>query len=195
MSEMDETGGGTHESGAGPAPPRQDMSARLSGRNGREDQVNGLPEQGDAWQCAVRDLAALSSSSGALASDGAAALPVLSAALQGAAERVTALRLLGFLDTDLTLALVDKVVPVALSHRDALLVCHVLGRLAFDDAARAVPRAVWRQLDETPGDDAYRRLAELLSYLGLTEALQQLCERALDSDDPAVREVAGDFTC
>ena len=157
--------------------------------------MNGLPEQGDAWQRAVRDLAALSRSAGALASDRAAALPMLSAALQGIAERATALRLLGFLDTDLTLALVHEVVPVALSHRDALLVRQVLGRLAFDDAARDVPPAVWRQLDETPDDDAYRRLAELLCYLGLTEALQQLCERALDSDDPAVREVAGDFTC
>lgn len=158
--------------------------------------MNGLPQQGpqhEPWQRALRDITALAGSASILQSDRSAALSMLADALQGVAERTAALRLLGFLDTDFTIALVDSLVPISLSHRDTLFVRQVLGRLAFDDAARTVPAAVWRQLDETDDDDAYRRLAELLRYLGLTAALQQLCVRALDSDDPAVREVCQDF--
>jgi hypothetical protein len=42
--------------------------------------------------------------------------------------------------------------------------------------------------------DVYRRLAELLSHLGLHEALQELRRRAAASNDPDIREVAEDFT-
>lgn len=158
----------------------------------------GLSQQSpphEAWQCALRDIRALAGSASILQSDRPATISMLSDALTGVGERTAALRLLCFLDTSFTLALVDSLVPVALSHADTLFVRQALGRLPFDEAARAVPPAVWRQLDETGDDDAYRALAELLRYLGLTAALQQLCERALDSDDPGVREVSEDFAC
>jgi hypothetical protein len=160
--------------------------------------MTGLSQQSpqhEAWQRALRDIRALAGSAGMLQSDRPAAISMLSGALYGGGERTAALRLLCFLDTDYTLALVDSLVPVALCQADTLFVRQALGRLPFDEAARTVPPAVWRQLDETDDDDAYRRLAELLRYLGLTAALQQLCERALDSDDPAVREVSENFAC
>ncbi len=50
------------------------------------------------------------------------------------------------------------------------------------------------QLEATPDDDAYRRIAELFQHLGLQEPLAALCRRAAASNDPDIREVAEDFT-
>jgi hypothetical protein len=87
----------------------------------------------------------------------------------------------------------NLLVSTALSHREALRVRQILGRVAHNDLEAAVPPVVWEQLKTTPDYDAYRRLAELLAYLGLDEALQELRHRALGSDDPDVREVGEDF--
>ncbi len=49
-----------------------------------------------------------------------------------------------------------------------------------------------RHLDAADDHD-YRRYAELLEYLGLHEALHQLCDRVKDHPDAAVREIADEF--
>jgi hypothetical protein len=147
----------------------------------------------EAWQRAVGRVAALAADMSALGRDQAALLDRLAVALADPGERGLALDLLGFLGTDYTVALTGRLVAVSLSHRDALKVRQVLGRVPAGDAVRVVPPAVWSQLAETSDDDAYRRLAELLQHLGLAEALGQLCARAAASGDPDVREVGADF--
>lgn len=158
--------------------------------------MSGPPTAGrpqDAWPRALAGVAALSAAVGELHADYAALLGLLADALADPIERGPALHVLSYLDEDYTIALADRLVAASLSHRDALAVREVLGRLSWQEAARVVPPAVWAQLDETGDDDAYRRLAELLRHLGLTEALRRLCQRALASDDPDVREVGEDF--
>jgi len=103
------------------------------------------------------------------------------------------LLMLGLLDTDYSEALVDQLVSASLSHRNALRVRQILGRLPHDQAERIVPPAVWRQLHQTDDYDAYRRMAELLSHLGLYGALGELSAEALKSSDPDIREVGDDF--
>jgi hypothetical protein len=153
----------------------------------------GQSPQQEAWQRVIAEINQIAAAIPVLWSDRAATLSILERALHGTTERPYALRLLGYLDTDYTIALVDSLVAISISHSDALAVRRLLGRLAYEEATRTVPAAVWKQLDETPDDDAYRRLAELLRHLGLAAALRELCERALGSDDPEVREVGEDF--
>lgn len=109
-------------------------------------------------------------------------------------ERRRALLLLHSLDPSYTVALTDILVEYALSHRDALLVRQIFGRLPHVQLRALVPAAVWRCLDtlDPNDDDAYLRFAELFYHLGLSEALHQLCNRALASENPALREVVED---
>jgi hypothetical protein len=125
--------------------------------------------------------------------DRSATLGRLREALSIRGEPRTALLLLQVMDTDYTVALADAVVGWALSARYTLLVRRVFARLPRDEQAGVVPTAVWRQLAETDDHDAYRRMAELLDYLGLDDALEQLASTALASDDPVLREVGREF--
>lgn len=108
-------------------------------------------------------------------------------------ERREAFILLGCLNTDITIELVDRLLVVALSLADTLRVRNLLGRLPDDELKKVVPNAVWRFLGSRDEGDAYRRMAELLEHLGLKEDLQDLCVRARDSIDPDIREVAEDY--
>jgi hypothetical protein len=108
-------------------------------------------------------------------------------------QRRPTLLLLGLLDSAHTVAVVDAVLDAGESHRDALLARELLGRLPRDVLEQRVPSLVLARLD-TADDDAYRRLAELLSHLGLRDALATLCVRAAGSDDPEIRDVADDFS-
>jgi hypothetical protein len=118
---------------------------------------------------------------------------LLTDALNGAVERRKALLLLSYLDASYTLALADLLVERALSHRDALLVRQLFGRLEHYQIVDTVPAAVLRLLDEIGDDDAYRRMAELLQHLGLTSALNLIIDRALASNDIYVREVGAEY--
>jgi hypothetical protein len=146
-----------------------------------------------AWREAVDAAATLRSVAGALERDETQTVESLRKALHGLTGRGAAIVLLGHLDQAIVRALVGDVVGLALSHRHALEARQILGRLSYADAADRVPPAVWRQLEQTPDDDAYRRMAELLDHLGLDGALEELCRRAADSDDKDIREVAADF--
>ena len=147
-----------------------------------------IAEGEDPWP-AVLDLAGqLYRAANAVARDQSAAVSRLRAELVTGHRRL-ALLLLPALHTDLTVALADILITYALSHRDALLVRQLFARLPRHEAVSVVPPAVWAQLGRTDDEDAYRRLAELLDYLGLEDALRELVAQALASDDPAVREI------
>lgn len=147
----------------------------------------------DAWSEAVRTARTLFGKIRALQSDFPGTLESLRGALRIPEEQPLALLILGLLETDFSETLVDQLVSASLSHGNALRARQVLGRLPHDQAERAVPPAVWRQLRETGDYDAYRRMAELLSHLGLKDALSRLSAEALKSSDPDIREVGEDF--
>jgi hypothetical protein len=128
-----------------------------------------------------------------LESDHRRTLEALRGALRSRKGETAALLVLGFPDAEYLELLVDELVAVSLSHRSALRGREILGRLPHAKAEQVVPSAVWRLLRETGDYDAYRRMAELLSHLGLREALGQLCAQALRSDDLDIREVGDDF--
>jgi hypothetical protein len=146
----------------------------------------------DDWTTALELAGALYPAAYALTVDESAALARLRQELTGGKAR-RALLLLGVLPTGYTVALADVLAERALSHRDGLLVRQLFGRLPRHETVSVVPTAVSVQLVRTPDDDAYRRLAELLYYLGLDDALRELAEAALASDDPGVREVGEEF--
>lgn len=148
---------------------------------------------GAAWREAVEAAATLRSVAGALERDETQTVESLRKALHGATGRGEAIVMLGHLDHAIVRAVVADLVWLAVSHRYALQTRQILGRLSHADVADRVPPAVWRQLEETPDDDAYRRMAELLDHLGLADALEELCRRAAASDDADIREVAADF--
>jgi hypothetical protein len=133
-----------------------------------------------------------------LQSDYPGVLELLRRALRSPEDETAALLMLGLLETDYSEAFVDQLVGASLSHRNALRVRQILGRLPYDQTERIVPPAVWRLLQEEAdrGEadyDAYRRMAELLSHLGLRGALSQLSAQALESSDPDIREVGEDY--
>jgi hypothetical protein len=146
-----------------------------------------------AWDRALAGVRALSGALAELRSDFPTTLDLLREALSGVPHRRAALLLLRYLGPDYALAVIDRLVKISLSHRDALLVRQILGSLPYDEIARIVPVQVWEVLDEENDGDAYRRLAELLRHLGLFDSLQDLCERALVSTDSEVREVGEEF--
>src|ERR1700722_590294 len=148
----------------------------------------------ESWQRAIDALMVLGAAIGALQADYPGTLESLRRALCVLEDEPAALLLLGLLDSEYAAALVDELVSASLSHRNALRVRLILGWLPHDQAERTVPLAVWRQLQKTSDYDAYRRMAELLSHLGLREALSRLSARALASSDPDIREVGEDFS-
>lgn len=115
--------------------------------------------------------------------------PGLVISLANPAQRRTSLVLLTLLDPEQTALVVDQIVPLAASDRDALLVRQVLGRLPWHRLRQLVPPVVDMLLDEADDHD-YRRYAELLDHLGLFDALEELRARASESSDPGIREVA-----
>jgi len=110
-----------------------------------------------------------------------------------AARNDAALMLLGVLDPKHTEALLPDLLERALSHRDTVAVRRLLGRLPAANARKSVPAAVRDQLHRTPDDNAHRRMAELLAFLGLDAPLATLIRSAAKSSDAHVREVAEDF--
>jgi hypothetical protein len=114
------------------------------------------------------------------------------ASLRNVHENRRGLEALAYLDPGFTLDLLEDVLDRAENHRDAGLAKLVLGRLPRATLAQPLHNAVVRRLDRAD-DDQYRRLAELLSHLGLAITLQALVDRALQSADRYIREVGEDF--
>jgi len=146
-----------------------------------------------AWPQALAAAGSLASAAGSLRRDEIETIARLRDAIRGGTDRTAAILVLRCLGDVFIQPLVGDLVALALSHRDAPAARQLLGQLAYSDSTRLVPPAVWGQLEETGDYDAYRRMAELLKYLGLYPALNELCRYAADSVDEDIREVAADF--
>jgi hypothetical protein len=130
---------------------------------GRQDLMSnssGSENPQDYWRQATLAVNALAEATRNLSSDYPATVESLRIALRSPEYEREALLLLSFLNVDFTLAVLDLLVSTALSHREALRVRQILGRVAHNDLEAAVPPVVWEKLKTTPDYDAYRRLAE-----------------------------------
>lgn len=150
------------------------------------------PEQHELWGLAYSCAKTLLSIKAAIRNS-EQFIEQLAAALRNPYERRAALILLGTMDVEYTISLANDLCVAVLSHRDTLMARELLGRLPHSDAAHILPPIVWAHLDKINEDDAYRRFAELFDHLGLSEALDELDQRALKSSDPNIREVGEDY--
>ena len=108
-------------------------------------------------------------------------------------RRATLIALLS-LDPAVSLDLVDRLVLIAaMSHRDALVVRQILGRLPRVQLTDPLAAVVTTRL-QTADDDEYRRLAELARHLGQEALLRDVVRSALASSDRHIREVGSDFS-
>ena len=119
-------------------------------------------------------------------------VPVLSKALSDPQKRRSMLVLLSMLPPERTESVISHVVPLAVDDRDAVIVRQLLGRLSRHRSRQLVAPVVDALLDDADDHD-YRRLAELLDFLGLSEVAEDLCRRAADSPDEGISEVAKEF--
>ena len=95
-----------------------------------------------------------------------------------------------------TLSAADELLDRALTERSALGVRQILGALRHADVERVIVPLVMERLGDPDRPDAdwdYRRYAELLDHLGLTEPLLELVAKASTSRNPEVREIADDY--
>ena len=74
-----------------------------------------------------------------------------------------------------------------------MLVKGIIGRLQRRVLAHDLPPLIDDQMSRAD-EDEFRRMAELLDHLGLVEALNALVERAMENEDPGIREAAEDFS-
>ncbi len=95
-------------------------------------------------------------------------------------------------DTDLCLALLPEIFGEVFRIRRTLQVRQVLGRLPRKTLKAELPPLVDQQM-LTADYDEFRRMAELLEHLGLSEELAALVQRGSESDDPDIRDAATDY--
>jgi hypothetical protein len=144
------------------------------------------------WRRAVAAFDALWDAGLVLESDYPAILERLRGELYGD-DRMPALYMLRLLSREYTAALVNELVDISLSEGAMMAARETLGRLPRTDLEHLVPPAVWQLLEEEDDSDAYQRLAQMLSHLGLTDALRELCRHALASDDPYTQEAGEEY--
>ena len=145
------------------------------------------------WNTAVQAVESLASMLTPLQLKREQTLVLAREGLAHVSTRREALLILGLFDEEFTEPLIDELLAVALSDRDVVRVRGLLGKLSRAEAQSTVPAAVSRLLTREEDGYAYRRMAEMLDYLGLEPALRELCDRARDSLDEDVREVAEEF--
>lgn len=106
----------------------------------------------------------------------------------------TALTYLATTSTEFTVALIDDLLYMAGSDRYTIAVAELLGRLSYEDLRKLVPAAVERALEVDDVDYGdWFRMADVLNYLGLYEALRALVDKARDHIDGDVRELADSY--
>lgn len=104
------------------------------------------------------------------------------------------LRYLGSTSTEFTVALLDDLLFLAGHDGNFHSVAELLGRLAHEDAQKLVPPAVAKRLELEDADYGdWFRMADLLNYLGLYDALRELVAKARDHIDGDVRELADTY--
>jgi len=115
-------------------------------------------------------------------------------AIRSPVEQPEILMLLELLPYSWSLPLVPEVMDCAENARYADRARALLGRIPFAKARELVATEVARRLDAGPDDDwVFRRMAELLDYLGYYEELSDLVRRADASNDPDTRDVGDDY--
>ncbi|MFB7911507.1 hypothetical protein ACFC1T_34255 [Kitasatospora sp. NPDC056076] len=118
---------------------------------------------------------------------------VLVAALQGSTwERGTALAFLQRLPDDVV-PLLGQLVDISMSPKFALEARKAIASRNPQVTRPAVRRLVEERLSAADADD-WRRLAELLDFLGDREGIRELVARAAANGDPEIREVGEDFS-
>lgn len=153
----------------------------------------GTPSLVESWSRARDAATALVQAAHTIGADHPTAVTLLQEELGHVTRRRVAMVVLGVLPTEYTVEAADLLVHASTSDRDALLVRQTFGRLPRYQVVDVVPPAVWRFVAQGADYVEYRRLAELLDYLALDDALRLLCEVALDSDDPETREVGREY--
>lgn len=105
-----------------------------------------------------------------------------------------AFRYLATTSLEFTVALIDDLLYLAGSDGYTLNVAELLGRLSYENAKELVPPAVDRMLEGEGVDYGdWFRMADVLNYLGLYDALRALVARARDHIDGDVRELADSY--
>ncbi len=116
-------------------------------------------------------------------------------ALASPRGRGAALRVLRDAAPELITALSDElVVSATTTHSQVGLAREILGRLDPAELEAILTEPVAALLDRTDASwEDYRRFTELLAAVAQTALLARLVERAAQSDDPDIAEVAEDF--
>jgi hypothetical protein len=95
-----------------------------------------------------------------------------------------------------TLSAANELLDRALAERTALRVRQSLGAVHHAELERVIAPLVLERLGDPDRPDAdwdYRRYAELLDHLGLSDPLRELQARARMSNDPGMHEIADAF--
>lgn len=120
-------------------------------------------------------------------------VPLIEKALRSPSQRGTALRLLPLLDESIRRQVFPTLVELAaVGHSGIQLVRDVVRSIAGDWVQEHLGSQVEKILDCSPTYEEYRRLAELLDLLH-SSYLRTLVEKAAQSDDLDIHEVASDF--
>lgn len=158
-----------------------------------------MSDVGDLYEPLVRDLRAmdeLERGFSNLRGHEEEGIRTLRAALRGRDLGLTfsAFRYLATTSREFTVALIDDLLYLAGSDRYTIVVAELLGRLPFDEVRKLVPPAADRVLERDDADYGdWFRMADVLNYLGLYDALRALVARARDHIDGDVRELADSY--
>lgn len=121
-------------------------------------------------------------------------VPILEKALHSASQRGAVLRLLPMLHESIRRQTFPTLVELAaVGHSDIQVVRDVIESIATDWVQGHIGNEVEKILDCAPTYEEYRRLAELLDRLH-SPYLRSLVQRAAQSNDIDIREVASDFS-
>ncbi|HEX6800009.1 MAG TPA: hypothetical protein VF116_20020 [Ktedonobacterales bacterium] len=121
-------------------------------------------------------------------------VPILEKALSGPSQRGMALRLLPLLDESIRRQVFPTLVELAsVGHSHIQLVRDVIQSISGDWVQEHIGSEVEKILDRSLTYEEYRRLAELLDLLH-SPYLRTLVQRAAQSNDLDIREVATDFS-
>jgi len=129
-----------------------------------------------------------------LQADSDALVELIKEDLRNAVSRSRALMLLEMLPPSFSARLIPELVDAAESAKHAGRARGLLARMPARIVRQDVGAEVLRHLEADGADDGvFRRMAELLEYLGLGHELAALVELAAESEDADTRDVASDY--
>lgn len=155
-------------------------------------EIQSLEQDTDLWHQLLTQEEAYFSSRQAFLTQSSNRLSIIKDALDNPSERATALQLCLYLTESERQALFDELVKLAsIGHCDIELVRQAILSLPLSWLSTHI-ETVAESLLEKGTDEEYRRLLEL--YINIDEDLaQRLVKRALQHEEPDIREVGEDF--